>query len=116
MLYYKPELAPKASSLHKYSDLKQDGLIQHYLTPFLLNGYKFDIRCYLMINTTPEIVMFSRGYLRLTLEKYSLEDLENPDRLFTHLTNNCFQRKHKDYKLRGDESIGKWDMLLKEIG
>jgi hypothetical protein len=65
------------SAQHKYSDLKQDGLIQHYLKPHLLNGYKFDIRCFMYIHTDPEFVLFNKGYLRLTLEKYSEEDIEN---------------------------------------
>jgi hypothetical protein len=63
MLYYKPELAPKASSDHKYSELKLNGLIQHYLSSLLLNGYKFDIRYYVLVNTISEIVLSSRGYL-----------------------------------------------------
>lgn len=67
MLYYKPELAPKSSNEHKYSELKQDGLIQHYVSPLLIEGRKFDIRCYIMVNTTPEFVLYSRGYLRFTL-------------------------------------------------
>ena len=96
MIHYKPELDPASKeSESRYASIKHDGLIQQYLRPLLLNGYKFDIRCYLFINTTPEVVLFNPGYLRLCLEKYSEEDLEDPAKLFRHLTNNCYQRKHK---------------------
>lgn len=33
-----------------------------------------------------------------------------------HLTNNCFQKKHKLYKQRKDESIATWLLLEKEVG
>lgn len=76
MIYYKPELNPsvKEGGESKYADIKHDGLIQHYITPYLLDGYKFDIRCYMLINATPELVMFNPGYIRGTLDKYSEED------------------------------------------
>ena len=33
-----------------------------------------------------------------------------------HLTNNCYQVKHKDYKAKKEESIGKWGLIEEEIG
>jgi len=33
-----------------------------------------------------------------------------------HLTNNCFQEKHKLYKEKKEDTICKWDLLEKEIG
>lgn len=30
-----------------------------------------------------------------------------------HLTNNCFQNKHKLYKQKKDDTIGKWDLIAK---
>lgn len=33
-----------------------------------------------------------------------------------HLTNNCFQNKHKLYKEKKEDTIGKWDLIVKEIG
>lgn len=33
-----------------------------------------------------------------------------------HLTNNCFQNKHKLYKEKKESTIGRWDLIVKEIG
>ena len=56
MMHYKPELNPANApqgqrKALKYGDLKQDGLIQHYIRPLLLNRKKFDMRCYLFYNS-----------------------------------------------------------------
>lgn len=118
MIYYKPELNPtiKQEPESKYSNIKHDGLIQHYVKPYLIDGYKFDIRCYMLINATPELVLFNPGYLRFTLEKYSEEDVEDTTKLFRHLTNNCFQRKHKEYKQKCEDTIRGWDCIRESIG
>ena len=33
-----------------------------------------------------------------------------------HLTNNCYQHKHKQYKAKKEDSIGKWKLIEDEIG
>lgn len=76
MIHYKPELNPnneenQTQNIAKYGDLKQDGLIQHYIRPLLLSHKKFDIRCYMFYNSNPSIALFHPGYLRLTIEDYS---------------------------------------------
>lgn len=57
------------------------------------------------------MALFNTGYLRLTIEDYNEEDLENEEKLMVHLTNNCFQNKHKDYKDKKDQTIGKWSLI-----
>ena len=74
MINYKPELNPnnnEEQSEVKYGELKQDGLIQHYIKPLLLNKKKFDIRCYLFYNSSPCVALFNPGYLRLTIDDYT---------------------------------------------
>ena len=121
MIHYKPELNPantdnSAQSEIKYGDLKQDGLIQHYIKPLLLNKKKFDIRCYVFYNSQPCIALFNEGYLRLTIEDYNEENIEDEKNLGVHLTNNCLQVKNKLYKERKESTIAKWDLIVEEIG
>ncbi|KAM7542361.1 hypothetical protein Aperf_G00000014310 [Anoplocephala perfoliata] len=65
-------------------------LSKYLVTPLLLNKRKFDIRCFLMIvSTMPYLVLFAPGYIRLSLRKYDLSDLN----LITHLTNQPEMRR-----------------------
>lgn len=49
-------------------------IIQKYIhNPLLLNGRKFDIRCYVLIACTkPLVAFFHQGYLRLSMTEYNL--------------------------------------------
>lgn len=56
MLYYKPDMLEKVEEQQseepsQYADLKHDGLIQQYIRPLLIDGRKFDIRCYMLVNS-----------------------------------------------------------------
>ena len=33
-----------------------------------------------------------------------------------HLTNNCFQNKHTLYKQKKEDTIGKWELIVQQIG
>ena len=67
------------------------GIAQRYLArPLLLQGRKFDIRMYILIARASKGQMLAyvhHGYARLSLEKYSLDSLD--DR-FVHLTVSSF--------------------------
>ena len=57
---------------------------RYILNPFLLNGYKADIRTYMLIaGTSPYMVFYHPGYVRLSLVPYSL----NQEEVHAHLTN-----------------------------
>ena len=42
--------------------------------------------------------------------------MEDESKLMVHLTNNCFQNKHKLYKEKKEGTIGRWDLIVQEIG
>lgn len=119
MLQYNPNLlkeAEESQPTQRYQDLKHDGLVQHYIRPLLLQGRKFDIRCYLFINSQPGLALFHPGYLRLTIEQYDESEIESEEKLMVHLTNNCYQHKHHQYKEKKESSIAEWSLIEAEIG
>jgi len=105
--YGKPAvIAPSSSLLNKENIIEAaveplKGIIQKYIeNPLLMyinpedcsKGYKFDIRCYLLIaRTSPTTIAFYHpGYCRLALHPYHGNDLDDP---FMHLTNASIQKK-----------------------
>ena len=84
-------------------------IIQRYVhRPLLLEGdRKFDIRAYCLVaRTAPHaLVLYHGGYVRLSLEGYTLDEARLGDQ-FVHLTNAAVQKKHADYGAR--QSI--WSM------
>lgn len=46
----------------------------------------------------PYVGLFHEGYLRLAIDSYNEEDIEDEGKLYIHLTNNSYQHKHSLYK------------------
>lgn len=61
-------------------------LLQKYIEkPLLYNGRKFDIRQWILLTHDKKAYFCREGYLRLSTEEYTLENLSND----IHVTNNA---------------------------
>ncbi|XP_039507306.1 protein polyglycylase TTLL10 isoform X2 [Pimephales promelas] len=81
-------------------------IVQRYIeNPLLLKGRKFDVRSYFLIAcTSPYMVFFRHGYVRLTCNLYD----PNSDNITGHLTNQYMQKKHPLYSQLKEETV--WSM------
>ncbi|XP_065141235.1 protein polyglycylase TTLL10 [Paramisgurnus dabryanus] len=86
--------------------LPQARIVQEYIqNPLLLMGRKFDVRSYFLIAcTSPYMVFFRHGYVRLTCNLYDPKS----DNITAHLTNQYMQKKNPLYSLLKDETV--WSM------
>lgn len=78
-------------------------IIQQYLSdPFLLDGYKWDMRVYVTVTSfNPlEVFIYKEGFARFTTVPYT-NDSSNIDNLFVHLTNSSIQRHNEDSMMQG---------------
>ena len=104
-------------------------ILQKYLdNPLLYNKRKFDIRCYVLIDSNLNVYFCREGHLKGSSEKY---DLNNPNK-FIHITNYSFQKKsnkfekyefgneisYKDFKLYLEKekiSLDNFDNLINDM-
>lgn len=94
------------------SDLQYDcnAVVQQYISnPFLIGGYKFDIRVYVAVPSFHplNIYIFEEGLVRFGTEKFDLNALHN---VFAHLTNTSINKHSPGYAL-DKERVGpgcKW--------
>ena len=79
---------------------------RYILYPLLLNRRKFDVRSYVLIQSTPQghICFFRPGYCRLSINEYAVSETD----LSTHLTNQALQVKNPNYESVKEETI--WSM------
>ncbi|KAL1021099.1 hypothetical protein UPYG_G00008810 [Umbra pygmaea] len=89
--------------------LPQARIMQRYIqNPLLLNGRKFDVRSYFLIAcTSPYMVFFHHGYLRLTCDLYD----HKSQNLSSHLTNQYIQKKNPLYSVLKEETVWSMDRL-----
>ena len=73
-------------------------VVQEYIiNPLLLTGdRKFDIRCWILLDSNYNAWMYKEGVLRTTSVAFSL-DKESLSNRFVHLSNHCIQTEHEDY-------------------
>lgn len=72
---------------HNYNHCSIEFLNRYITNPLLLDGKKFDIRAFMLIaSTSPFLVLFHKGYIRLSLQTYD----NDTDDLVAHLTNQVF--------------------------
>jgi len=98
----KPVGLSRGRGIRVISDIGQvryseDTIIQRYVpNPMLLDGYKFDLRVYVLVTSfSPlEAFVYRRGYARLSSRPFSLEASGLADR-FIHLTNAAVQRQNE---------------------
>lgn len=93
--------------------LPEDHVVQEYISrPLLLNGVKFDMRCYAAVVTTAPFtaVYWPRhGYVRTSMTPYSDDNYGD---LSAHLTNVAIQRKlFHDFDKMAEDSVWSFDRL-----
>ena len=78
----KIELLQQLEQIEYY--LSHKGIIQQYITPKTLNGFKFDFRIYLMITdlNPVSLYIYREGIARFCSEKYDPSNIFNPNNRF----------------------------------
>ncbi|CAL8090222.1 unnamed protein product [Calicophoron daubneyi] len=84
-------------------------VIQEYINnPLLIDGYKCDLRVYVLITSCDplRIFIYNDGLVRLGAEKYVEPNEPNGASMFMHLTNYAVNKRHAQYQRSSDESVG----------
>lgn len=76
-------------SSYEASNITESVVAQEMVDPYLLDGYKFDFRFYLLISSLEpySAFLYKEGIARFCTEKYSPPTKANRDRTFMNLTN-----------------------------
>ncbi|XP_053776360.1 tubulin polyglutamylase TTLL7 isoform X2 [Desmodus rotundus] len=88
----------------------QDHLIvQEYIDkPFLMEGYKFDLRIYILVTSCDplKIFLYHDGLVRMGTEKYIPPNESNLTQLYMHLTNYSVNKHNEHFERDETENKG----------
>ncbi|XP_061379441.1 tubulin polyglutamylase TTLL13-like isoform X2 [Danaus plexippus] len=101
----KPECGSQGRGIYLTKSLKDikptDKLIcQVYLSkPYLVDGYKFDIRVYTLITSCDplRIFVYNEGLVRFATSRYADPNVNNTTNVFMHLTNYALNKHSRTY-------------------
>lgn len=82
---------------------------QHYIRkPYLLDGFKFDLRLYVLISSCKPLRMylFRDGLVRLCTEEYTKPTPENVNMRCMHLTNYAINKHSENFKAQDAGDAG----------
>ncbi|XP_047231149.1 tubulin polyglutamylase TTLL7 isoform X3 [Girardinichthys multiradiatus] len=83
-------------------------IVQEYLDkPFLMEGYKFDLRIYILVTSCDplRIFLYNDGLVRMGTEKYHSPNEANLSQLYMHLTNYSVNKHNENFER--DETMDK---------
>jgi hypothetical protein len=71
-------------------------VVQKYISPFLIDGYKFDFRFYVLISSLAPytVYIYREGLARFCTERYVPPAAANLDKRFGHLTNTSINKEN----------------------
>ncbi|XP_005993927.1 tubulin polyglutamylase TTLL7 [Latimeria chalumnae] len=76
-------------------------IVQEYIDkPFLMEGYKFDLRIYILVTTCDplRIFLYNDGLVRMGTEKYHPPNDSNISQLYMHLTNYSVNKHNENFE------------------
>lgn len=91
-------------------------IVSHYIDdPFLINGYKFDLRIYVLITSINplRIYVYQEGLVRFATIKYDINDIISKNNRFIHLTNYSVNKMNENFIAPENETDGtgsKWSL------
>lgn len=100
---FKPKSGQCGIGIQLFQDCKQitaqySGIVQNYIAPHLIDGFKFDFRMYVFIPTLDPLTIFiyKEGLARFCSGKYVKPNSQNMNDLYIHLTNTSVNVKNQD--------------------
>lgn len=84
-------------------------IVQEYVDkPFLLEGFKFDLRVYVLVTSCDplRIFLYPDGLVRMGTEQYLTPTDNNVDQLYMHLTNYSINKKNANFQRSAEVSTG----------
>ena len=104
-------LTKDAEQLSRHTVCKngESAIVQEYLArPLLLDGFKFDLRIYVLVTSfSPlRVFMYKDGLVRLSTSQYQAPNKSNINDLFMHLTNYSINKDNQDFQKSSEDGEG----------
>ena len=94
-------LIQEPEAAENYKDM---AVVQQYIPPYLIDGYKFDLRLYVLITSVAPLRLYfhNEGMARFCTEKYVTPTSANLGKVFGHLTNYSLNKKNDHFEKNSD--------------
>jgi tubulin polyglutamylase TTLL6/13 len=81
-------------------DCRESAIAQEYISPYLIDGLKFDLRIYVLISSVDplRIYIFKEGIARFCTELYRPPDANNLTEIYRHLTNYSLNKHNPHFQ------------------
>ena len=97
------------NSAEKACSLSPAAVAQEYVaSPFLIDGFKFDIRIYVLVTSCDplRVYLYEEGLARFCTRTYCAPSEENAKQSIMHLTNYAINKKQENFQCSEDGTSG----------